>query len=70
MIRVSAISPGGPGAEAGLEVGDLLQSVDGKAPPPLDELTKMLSNPGASIGITVLRLGKQSRMTIHLRRFV
>ena len=70
MIRVSAISPGGPGAEAGLEVGDLLQSVDGKAPPPLDELTKMLSNPGASIGITVLRLGKQSRMTIHLRRLV
>jgi predicted aspartyl protease len=69
-IRVSAISPGSPGAEAGLEVGDLLQSVDGKAPPPLDELTKLLSNPGAAIGITILRSGKQSRMTIHLRRLV
>jgi len=69
-IRVSAISPGSPGAEAGLEVGDLLQSVDGKAPPPLDELTRLLSNPGVSIGITILRSGKQSRMTIHLRRLV
>ncbi len=69
-IRVSAISPGGPGAEAGLEVGDVVLSIDGKAPPALDELTKLLAHPGASISITILRSGKPSRRIIHLRRLV
>lgn len=69
-IRVAAVSPGGPAAEAGLEAGDVLQSIDGKAPPPLYELTKLLAHPGASVSVTILRSGKQSTMTIQLRRLV
>jgi predicted aspartyl protease len=69
-IRVAAVSPGGPAAEAGLEAGDVLQSVNGKAPPPLYELTKLLVHPGASVSVTILRSGKQNTMTIHLRRLV
>ena len=69
-IRVAAVSPGGPAAEAGLEAGDILQSIDGKLPPPLYELTKLLAHPGASVSVTILRSGKQSTMTIRLRRLV
>jgi S1-C subfamily serine protease len=69
-IRVAAVSPGGPAAEAGLEAGDVLQSIDGKVPPPLYELTKLLSHPRASVCVTILRSGKQSTMTIQLRRLV
>jgi hypothetical protein len=44
--------------------------VNGKVPPPLYELDKLLALPGASITITILRSGKQKTMTIHLRRLV
>jgi hypothetical protein len=69
-IQVAATSPGGPAAEAGLKAGDVLNSVDGKVPPPLFELKKLLTHPGSSISFTILRSGKQSTMTIHLRRLV
>jgi predicted metalloprotease with PDZ domain len=69
-IQVAAISPGGPAAEAGLKAGDVLNSVDGKVPPPLFELKKLLTHPGSSISLTIVRSGKQSTMTIHLRRLV
>jgi S1-C subfamily serine protease len=59
-IQVAAISPGGPAAEAGLKAGDILNSVDGKVPPPLFELKKLLTHPGPSISFTILRSGKQS----------
>jgi predicted aspartyl protease len=69
-IQVAAISPGSPAAEAGLKAGDILNSVDGKVPPPLFELQKLLTHPGSSISFTILRSGKQSAMTITLRRMV
>ena len=69
-IRVAAVNAGGPAAEAGLKAGDILNSVDGKIPPPLFELKKLLNHPGSSISFTILRSGKQSTMTIHLRRLV
>jgi predicted metalloprotease with PDZ domain len=69
-IRVAAVSPGGPAAEAGLEAGDVLRSVNGKAPPLLYELRKLLEHPGSSVRVTILRSGKQNTMTIQLRRLV
>jgi serine protease Do len=69
-ILVSAVTPGGPASGAGLEPGDILQKVNGKVPPPLYELDKLLALPGTSITITILRSGKQKTMTIHLRRLV
>ena len=69
-ILVSAVTPGSPASGAGLEPGDILQKVNGKVPPPLYELDKLLALPGTSITITILRSGKQKTMTIHLRRLV
>jgi len=69
-IKVAAVTPGSPAAEAGLEPGDVLQTIDGKAPPPLYEVTKLLTHPGSVVEITVLHSGKQKAMTLHLRRLV
>jgi S1-C subfamily serine protease len=69
-ILVSAVTPGSPASGAGMEPGDILQKVNGKVPPPLYELDKLLVLPGTSITITILRSGKQKTMTIHLRRLV
>jgi predicted aspartyl protease len=69
-VQVAAISPGGPAAEAGLQIGDILNSIDGIVLPPLFELKKLLSRPGSSISFTLFRSGKQSTMTIHMRRLV
>lgn len=69
-VRVAAVSRGGPGAEAGLVVGDVVQSIDGRTPPPLYELTKLLARPGTSVTITVMRSGQVKSATVHLRRLV
>jgi len=69
-ILVSAVTPGTAASGAGVQPGDILQKVNGKVPPPLYELDKLLALPGASITITILRSGKQKTMTIHLRRLV
>ncbi len=69
-IKVVAVTPGSPAAEAGLETGDVLQTIDGKAPPPLYEVTKLLTHPGSVVEMTVLHSGKQKAVTIHLRRLV
>jgi serine protease Do len=62
-IRVAAVTAGSPAAKAGLVAEDLLQTVNGKVvPPPLDELQKLLAQPGASIVVTILRSGKQNTM--------
>ena len=65
-----AVTPGTAASGAGVQPGDILQKVNGKVPPPLYELDKLLALPGASITITILRSGKQKTMTIHLRRLV
>jgi predicted aspartyl protease len=69
-IWVEAVTPGGPAAVAGIQAGDILQKVNGEVPPPLYELEKLLSHPGSSVVITILRSGKQRTMPIHLRRLV
>lgn len=67
-IFVAAVSPGTPAAKAGVEAGDILIEVNGKRPPPLYRLQKLLDHPGNSVSVTVLRSGKTQRMMIHLRR--
>lgn len=69
-IRVAAVTPGGPAAEAGVQAGDVLQIVNGKIPPPLYELSTLLAHPGVSVCITFLRSGRQQTVAIHLRRLV
>jgi len=70
MIRIASVTPGGPADEAGVEAGDQVQMVNGKTPPPLHELSKLLAHPGTSINITLRRAGRQKTVTIHLRKLV
>jgi C-terminal processing protease CtpA/Prc len=70
-IRVAAVRPGSPAVEAGVETGDILLMIDGKTPPPLYSLTKLLdAHLGTSVRVTVLRSGKTQTMTIYLRRLI
>jgi hypothetical protein len=69
-IRIASVTPRGPADEAGVEAGDHVQMVNGKTPPPLYELSKLLAQPGTSIKITLRRAGRQKTVTIHLRKLV
>lgn len=69
-LRIIAVLAKGPAAEAGIQPGDVVDTVDGKPPPPLYELTKRLSHPGDAVTLGVLRNGKQLNFKFHLRRLV
>lgn len=69
---VKSVMPGGPAAEAGLEVGDLITAVNGKpaASVALSDLRRMLSDeaPGTHVTLTVGTGGKAHTVTLVLRR--
>jgi len=69
-IKVAAVDPGSPAAEAGLETGDVLQTLNGKPLPPLYEVAKLLTHPGSAVAMTILHSGKRKTVTLHLRRLV
>jgi S1-C subfamily serine protease len=56
-IAISGVVPSGPADSAGLQRGDLLVSVDGRAVQSLRQLYRMLwrKSPGAIVGMQVLR---------------
>ncbi len=66
-IQVAAVAPGSAAAQAGVHPGDRLEKVNGAAPPPLYEVTKLLSRAGTSVVLTVLRAGKPHTITVHVR---
>jgi S1-C subfamily serine protease len=56
-IAISGVVPGGPADSAGLQRGDLLVSVDGRAVQSLRQLYRALwkKGPGETVGMQVLR---------------
>jgi putative serine protease PepD len=62
--RVGTVRASSPAALAGLEVGDIIVAVNGKAITGADQLTEVVSQygPGDRIGITVVRAGS----TVHV----
>jgi hypothetical protein len=72
-LRVDDVVTGGPAAEAGLQVGDLVVAVDGVPAagvdlPALRE--RLTSTQTASVRIDVLRKSRQDSLTIRLRTLV
>jgi hypothetical protein len=68
---VQVVGPGTPAAEAKLKVGDVIQTVDGKAvwdDLSLRALLKKDTKPGQTVHLTVLRAGKELALTATLRR--
>lgn len=68
-IYVSEVSEDGAGHEAGIEVGDVITSVDGKKIKKMAELQEYLANkrPGDKITITFLHNKRQKDATVTLK---
>jgi S1-C subfamily serine protease len=67
-VRVLDLAPNGPAAQAGMQRGDTIQSVDGKPVRVMDDLAAGLEakTPGARLVLTIERDGKQQRKTVTL----
>jgi serine protease Do len=65
-VLVQQIQPGGPAEKAGLKVGDILTTIDGRAIKDGDDLVNEIANrrPGSSVRLGYLRDGKQADMTV------
>jgi serine protease Do len=68
-VLVSCISKGGPAEQAGIKVGDIINSVDGKSIKDGDELVSIISarRPGSTAKIGYLRSGQQQTATVTIQ---
>ncbi|HEX6200114.1 MAG TPA: trypsin-like peptidase domain-containing protein [Thermoanaerobaculia bacterium] len=67
-VLVTQVVAGAPGAEAGLEYGDVVLRVDDRAVSTTRELIDYVSarGPGARVALDVLREGEEQRLTVRL----
>jgi len=67
-IKVGETIPGGPAAKAGLQVDDVILSLDGRAIDSTQDLAPLMqsSAPGASMKVEYLRAGKKSTTNLVL----
>jgi serine protease Do len=68
-VLISNVTKGGPADQAGLKVGDIINSVDGKPIKGGDELVNIISNmrPGSSAKVGYLRNGQQQTATVTIQ---
>ncbi len=66
---ITTLTPGGPAARGGLEVGDVMTAINNVAINSSPEMQEQLSRyrPGQRIRVTYLRNGRERRLTILLR---
>jgi serine protease Do len=67
-VLVQQIQPGGPAEKAGLKVGDIILTIDGRAIKDGDDLVNEIASrrPGSSIRLGYLRDGKQADITVAI----
>jgi putative serine protease PepD len=67
-LYVAAVSSGGPAANAGLMIGDVITEVDGKPATGPDSvyLATLTKKPGDQVRITYVRAGKSAQTTVTL----
>ena len=66
---ITSVSPGGPGAEAGLQQGDFITAIDGRDVNSFDDLIGYLftqRSPGDSVDLDILREGQETTVTVVL----
>lgn len=65
-VVVVSVEPAGPAEKAGLQVGDLITSVDGHAVTSLADLADAMAplRPGASVPVVVQRSGAKKTLTV------
>jgi putative serine protease PepD len=65
---VSIVNAGGPAANAGAKVGDVIVAVDGSSVSGKDELARLIADrsPGQSVTLSVVRDGKEIDLTVKL----
>jgi serine protease Do len=65
---ISSVTPGGPGAKAGLQSGDVVTAIDGKAVTGMDDLTmNVISHaPGSRVTLDVVRNNQPMRIEVTL----
>jgi S1-C subfamily serine protease len=71
-VLVQSVTQGGPAAKAGLEAGDVIRSLNGKATPTVDDLTSVGSElkPGATVSLAVVtQHGKHKTLHVTLGTF-
>jgi hypothetical protein len=68
-IRVQWVNPGTPAAEAKLQIGDEIVSIDGKKSPSLDEARRLFRTPGTR-GLVIRREGRSMPIRLVTRRLV
>jgi putative serine protease PepD len=71
-VLVQSVTRGGPAAKAGLEAGDVIRSLNGKATPTVDDLTSVGSElkPGTTVSLAVVtQHGKHKTLHVTLGTF-
>ncbi len=65
-VRISGVAPGGPGHEAGLQVGDLVTEIEGRPVTSRAELNARLAErtPGDRIRLTTVRDNRYAEITL------
>lgn len=68
-VYVSKVDPDGAGADAGLEEGDVIVSIDGKKVSKMAELQEIMANkrPGDKVSLTYLHNKKKTTKTVTLK---
>ncbi|GKX56459.1 outer membrane-stress sensor serine endopeptidase DegS [Leminorella grimontii] len=70
-ILVRSVTPGGPADRAGIQAGDILLSVNGKAAGSVLEVMDQIAEirPGTSIPVEVLRRGQKTTVTVTIAEY-
>jgi hypothetical protein len=64
-IRILRVVPGSPAAEAGLQKGDTIETVDGKPSAVLDDVRTLFLRPGVTYRLRVSRDGKSFEKSVR-----